>query len=876
MQTPVRRQRPNGGDDALGQLRKMCAARGGVALTRVACRASRSATVQSTAGQSCGVRDPAGLQELPLLTPGAVSAPGFGAKRSVGPSQGCPAGRCQHEVLVNGSRVSCRLDDHGREVLCDSDGEEEFLCPECRLPMGEGEHVRSGNELLWVHRECKAQLLLLAARKHDEECARKDRLKKNTQREKYDIGWRVDRIPRQSGQSRCGVALDGDSRRVRLVQTSNPATIVNVEYLKLALEVRRSEGREPLFSLDLDYDSLSHGGYDVCWQKKRFEPLWLAGTSLGEVMFQADYHLKELSMGEHVQPVVGMKSCFDTLMSENNANGKEWIAREWFVVKSAKVLVSEDKMVAPVIKMGVEAREQINGPNGIEDARITRPDHPLVRYAETFTHYFDLIAERRGVVRQLCEVAKACLLAKFLLESDVHLDEQLFSMASEVSGGEVEACLEIPQLWNEQRFHQNSPLLSSRTEGGMLDKQHVYGVYGGVEMSLDRIELANLMVSAKKSLVVSATIPSEARVPQGVDLCLDKFSVLHQVQESPEEREGSWDVLHSSGSSFWSAIEEDNEDNGTVCAEEDRRLLRTIFNPHLSDRRDEGDLFQPPCADAHHVRSLRKLISEEEHVQRQRQKHFLSKEFIMSRPGPLFPRSWVTLPRVAADAREHVRSLSATFQEGEGALHERQDYLPQAARLSKCAKLVFDGCTEEGTRFRIYRTGSLELRSTQEIHGEEIPGVVFSRFAALHTQPKCLNAKGMEEEEILKVKQYVEHSGLPARRGMPTWQELLPPPDSRSYIVLETSKGNALVTEVLGDGQVACAVNPPGLEARNSLAKVAREVDTGRAHVTVRRLMSLQNGQVYSPRGTSVRSMRKHYAREIFQHIANDDNDSVL
>lgn len=34
--------------------------------------------------------------------------------------------------------------------------------------------------------------------------------------------------------------------------------------------------------------------------EKRFSPSWLAGTSVGELMFQADYYLKELAMGEHL------------------------------------------------------------------------------------------------------------------------------------------------------------------------------------------------------------------------------------------------------------------------------------------------------------------------------------------------------------------------------------------------------------------------------------------------------------------------------------------------------------------------------------------------------------------------------------------------
>lgn len=38
-------------------------------------------------------------------------------------------------------------------------------------------------------------------------------------------------------------------------------------------------------------------------QKKVYEPSWLAGTSVGDVMFQADYFLKELALGEYTMPV---------------------------------------------------------------------------------------------------------------------------------------------------------------------------------------------------------------------------------------------------------------------------------------------------------------------------------------------------------------------------------------------------------------------------------------------------------------------------------------------------------------------------------------------------------------------------------------------
>merc|ERR1719352_1384138 len=129
------------------------------------------------------------------------------------------------------------------------------------------------------------------------------------------------------------VVLDEETRSIRVAATVEPAAALNLEYLSTALQVRRREGHEPVFSLDpVDANDKNS------MQEKVFVPDWLAGTSVGEVLFQADYHLKELSMGEHEQPVAGMKSCFDYAKGE----AKGWTAREWFTVRKAEILVSEE------------------------------------------------------------------------------------------------------------------------------------------------------------------------------------------------------------------------------------------------------------------------------------------------------------------------------------------------------------------------------------------------------------------------------------------------------------------------------------------------------------------------------------------------------
>merc|ERR1712151_249460 len=111
-----------------------------------------------------------------------------------------------------------------------------------------------------------------------------------------------------------------------------------------------------------------------------------------------------------------MKSAADMLDGRSN---EEWNAREWFVVNDAAVQLTEANRLVPKVKMGVEARQQVRGADGLEDAKIQSPDHPLVKYAETFTEKFDLIAERKSVIYHLRELAKATALAKFFLDAKV-------------------------------------------------------------------------------------------------------------------------------------------------------------------------------------------------------------------------------------------------------------------------------------------------------------------------------------------------------------------------------------------------------------------------------------------------------------------------
>jgi len=723
------------------------------------------------------------------------------------------------------SRHLCESLPEDFDAAEDSEGEEVVLCCQCRLPMGDFAYTKEEKAESLVHADCMARLM-----QHDFKGKMEDRRQKAeelkvSRRADFDIGWKpADMIPRNLAPARrlkcdavgrglCCLMFRDGSDTLCLAPAADPAGSINLEYLSLALQVRFKEGTEPRFSLDPVDPAQQSSNIQESMQQKRFEPEWLAGTSVGEVLFQADYHLKELSMGEYEQPVVGMKSCLD-FSEEDKTN--QWRAREWFIVRKAEVQVSEDNVVIPCVKMGVEAREQRMGALGLEDARITRDDHPLVKYAEEFTHNFDLIAERKSVVYHLRELAKASVLAKYLLETGVNLDEFWFNLAGE----DKKAChMDIPQLWNERcysRVHVQDGQIKDTKEGF---SKGGHSLYGGVQFGLDIFKIYS----------------AQERQVQGVDLNLDKFSLSGHERVSQRVAGGAGAAV---GKAFWSSL---GDGSKVPLSKEDRQLFRCVFNPSLSDRRDEGDLFVPPCATAPYLRTLRKLVEEEEAVQQRRRAHFLSSKFSVEDAGPLFPSSWATSFMI-----EHGQAASV--------LQARPDYqakVHEFEQITLSTVPTFDRTTEDGVRYRIYRQGSLEVRTTQEHDGKEAIGMVFS----IREPEQGSAAQAVQEQQkITKVTEYVERGA--AEGGAPL--------DCHSYLVLETEAGHEVLTEMLRDGKVSWKVNPEDLQDRNTLAKVIRSEETNEAASTLRDVKSFTQAR----QGAASCSERRYFVQAAFARAA--------
>ncbi|CAJ1381273.1 unnamed protein product [Effrenium voratum] len=774
----------------------------------------------------------------------------------------------------------------------DSDGEEVTLCSRCFMAIGETAYGDTADgKSTCVHPECMAQVMIEEMQQQEAAFLKEENEKKLKNREEYQIGWVPSTVPCSASLAqRFGLAASGltslvwdeVSRSVRVAATLEPSAAVNLEYLALALKVRRQERREPLFSLD----PVDPQNMEKTMQTKRYEPEWLAGTSVGDIMFQADYFLKELALGEYTMPVVGMLSVFD--WSEAlSLHHQPWAGREWFVVKRAEVHMAEDKTLIPFVKMGVEAREQVLTADGLRDTAITSASHPLRRFADAFTRNFDLIAERKSVIFHLRELAKASVMAKFLVDSGAQLDDLWHTVAEEiVSNTAPEPHSEIPQLWNMRGLSrirlENGKIVDMET--GTVSNLHA--IYGGVEFGLDRFELAQRhalrpgvpgMAMQQAGLQGMQLGPSgrpmfmpqrfqltqRGEMPQGVDLDLDKFNLaeLESFSKLPacSGAEGSLEARTLLGKAFLKGL---NEGYRSMKSE-DKELLKDMFNAAMADRTEEGDQFIPPTPNLSYIAKLRNLVNEEKALLKKRKLSFCDRNFAPGNAGLDFPRSWTSgftvergfSPAVMQKLKSSLVQLQvdATFQQ---ALLE--EVLPTAAP-------EFHKATEDGVVFRIYRLGSLEVRTTQEPGQAEDLGVVFSTRAVTWnlSEPNVRSVR--DEEKIVRGRIYIEAIDAESAKRLDQLWSSKRLDYCHYYVVLETEDQNVILTEKFPDGSTMMAVNPEGVEDRNSLAKLMATVeDCKDMDVTVGKVKLVQiNHHCKAAEGASP-SLRKRFAKAVF------------
>jgi len=794
-------------------------------------------------------------------------------------------------ALVLKSKTPSKKPDSPWHV--DSEGEEVPLCARCFMPVGQFAYQSSKWPEMCLHSECMAQVAQQEVQEEDDQRVKEEAALKLESRKQYEIGWRMDSVPKNAAiaerlgcspgpHGMCCLVYDECSRTVRVATTHEPAAAVNLEYLILALKVRRQWCREPLFSLDpVDPHNLEN-----TMQKKRYEPEWLAGTSVGDVMFQADYLLKEYSMGEYTMPVVGMLSVFD--WSEMKDSDPSWCGREWFVVKRAEVRVAQDMTLIPHVKMGVEARETALGKNGLEDKPVTAPTHPLKKFAEAFTRNYDLIAERKSCIFHLRELAKATVLAKFLVDSNAQLESIWYDLGEEiVKATPPETHPEIPQLWN-MRGRSRINL-----KGGRLVDVHtgftsnLQALYGGVQFGVDKFPVAQQQQQQRPgqgALSMAQAIPPMARTgdqtitrpgtihltqhlrqgdPKGVDLNLDSFDLSGPDRFAPvlpgcSAGNDSAEARVSLGKVFLRSF---HDGTFPFKSADDHFLLKTVFNPAMGDRTEEGVAFLPPDPNLNYISSLRSLVTAENDTRKKRMKRFCDKAFTKADAGSDFPNSWTSRCLIEHEGKSSSAAADFTLTQirVDSAFEKTlmKDIIPRAVK-------DFDKATEEGTRYRIYSLGSFEVRTVQQAgaRSPEVVGAVFARRTAGWTPSKYRMQSLPDRELLVQGRVYIEED-------QETMDCTTKGKDKcHYYVVLETNRGNIIVTEKLTNGSTSLVVSPDNIEDRNSLARLLFTVEPGRSFVSVHDLKRLVDSYSEPLSKRAAPTQRKAYAKAIYKMMA--------
>jgi len=292
------------------------------------------------------------------------------------------------------------------------------------------------------------------------------------------MGLRRAQLPRGKFVGLCFDKKTGRVGCATLGPQCDSSSAVNMSYLASALQVLKRHGREPCFSLD-SKDPHNLAGDTLV---KRFHPSWLASTVFGEVLFQADYALKEICFGQHAEALPWLHNVFDEI-GERSRNGAEPHAvRQWFTVRKAMVIVTADGAVVPKVEMGVETRRLAMGKNGYEDAPYTSPDDPMVKQAALVSKHFNKVAGHLPVVGELFALARAMVAAKFLLEHGCRCNNSVLEKYSAPQTPEGPRYpMEIPTLAKER----GSTKVVHKDDGkGLVLMRRQRAMHGGVDLSV--------------------------------------------------------------------------------------------------------------------------------------------------------------------------------------------------------------------------------------------------------------------------------------------------------------------------------------------------------------------------------------------------------
>lgn len=225
----------------------------------------------------------------------------------------------------------------------------------------------------------------------------------------------------------------------------------------------------------------------------------IAGTQFAEIMFEADWVMKQLALGIEVQTIeplskremvlhqklsnLGLKPSREYGSSQEGVH--DW-SRQWLVIKDIKVKKqaksgpSERFFEIEDIKIGVEARQLEKDAAGIlRDKIVQDPNHRAYKFSQKFTELYDEIAEVYPIFKRLKQISKAIAMAQWMWLSQIPVD---MNMISELVA--KQKVLGFKDVVPSLRMEKVTESIVGNFKQVMISK-----VFGGVDCQLNLVDL---------------------------------------------------------------------------------------------------------------------------------------------------------------------------------------------------------------------------------------------------------------------------------------------------------------------------------------------------------------------------------------------------
>ncbi|CAD8071882.1 unnamed protein product [Paramecium primaurelia] len=261
------------------------------------------------------------------------------------------------------------------------------------------------------------------------------------------------------------------------------------------------------------------------YQQKVYFPKYLEGTHVGEVLYEADFLLKQMSLGIEVlsrEPLQTRPFDYGNLdIQPLYKLDPEYFARLFLKIGKLKLNIVEDKhnhihkLEIEKIQLTVDARI-VN--QELQDEVVQDENSGAYKFAIQFAKIYDQIAQKYPILIRLRQVLMANYLAKYMFEKGVSIEYKL-----------------IEEIFNQNLIPNYQPFISPTLKLDVEDEYQIINVRGGIDGNTD--ELNTQVEQGINELNKNPSLQSVEIQSEIVDTKLKRVDSVSSVstQDSNEE-----------------------------------------------------------------------------------------------------------------------------------------------------------------------------------------------------------------------------------------------------------------------------------------------------------------------------------------------------